>query len=58
MCELKLNHSALKFLESWISKTMLKLPMREFCTICPCGNIMVQEVESALWFKELNQLES
>ena len=58
MCELKLNHSALKFLEPWISKTMLKLPMREFCTICPFGNLMVQEVESALWFKELNQLES
>ena len=57
MCKLKLNRSALKFLESWISKTMLKVPVREHWTKCPFGNFSVQGVESGLWFKELNQLE-
>ena len=47
ICELKLNRSALKFLESWISKTMLKLPKRKIMTKkCPFGKIMVQVFES------------
>ena len=32
MCKLKLNRLDLKFLESWISKTMLKLPKRKIMT--------------------------
>ena len=57
MSELKLNRSALKFIESWISKTMLKLPMRELLTKCPFGKFSIQGVELGLWFKKLNQLE-
>ena len=45
MCGLKLNCLALKFLESWISKTMLKLPIREFWTERPSINILIQEVK-------------
>ena len=53
MCELKLNRLALKFLESWISKTMLKLRMREFWTKRPFGKFSVQGVEP---IRELNQV--
>ena len=57
MCKLKLNRSNLKFLKSWITKTMLKLPTRELWKKTPFWKFSIQGVESGLWFKELNQLE-